>query len=155
MEVLSYLLPTELTRDSHMPEELAGMPADVIEKGRSFKIVTEIVQNGNSFNWSQIYPDKTMTNKFTVGQESEMHTMSGKTFKATVNMEGGKLVVDFPNYHHTAEIVGGNLVEFEVTNSDQTKLLSAATVSHFFPARKVQEESENQSVAIQPSSSST
>ncbi|XP_043938431.1 gastrotropin-like [Protopterus annectens] len=91
--------------------KLLGIPADVIEKGRSFKIVTEIVQNGNSFTWSQIYPDKTMTNKFTVGQESEMHTMSGKTFKATVNMEGGKLVVDFPNYHHTAEIVGGNLVE--------------------------------------------
>lgn len=26
-------------------------------------------------------------------------------------MEGGKVVADFPNYHHTAEIAGGKLVE--------------------------------------------
>lgn len=26
-------------------------------------------------------------------------------------MEDGKLVADFPNYHHTAEISGGKLVE--------------------------------------------
>lgn len=26
-------------------------------------------------------------------------------------MEGGKLVVDFPNYHQTSEIVGDKLVE--------------------------------------------
>lgn len=26
-------------------------------------------------------------------------------------MEDGKIVADFPNYHHTAEICGGKLVE--------------------------------------------
>lgn len=33
------------------------------------------------------------------------------TFQATVQMEGGKLCVTFPNYHHTSEICGGKLVE--------------------------------------------
>ena len=35
-------------------------------------------------------------------------------FQATVQLEGGKLVVDFPNYHQTSEIVGGKLVEVSV-----------------------------------------
>lgn len=35
-------------------------------------------------------------------------------FQATVQMEGGKVVVDFPNYHQTSEIVDGKLVEVSV-----------------------------------------
>ncbi|XP_009875765.1 PREDICTED: gastrotropin-like, partial [Apaloderma vittatum] len=30
---------------------------------------------------------------------------------ATVKLEDGKLVAEFPNYRHTAEISGGKLVE--------------------------------------------
>lgn len=36
------------------------------------------------------------------------------TSQATVQMEGGKVVVDFPNYHQTSEIVDGKLVEVSV-----------------------------------------
>ncbi|KAM4678487.1 gastrotropin-like [Discoglossus pictus] len=93
---------------------LIGIPADTIEKGRNFKFTTEVVQNGNEFTWSQIYPGNTKTNKFIVGQESELETVSGKQFKATVKLEGGKLVVDFDKYHHTSEIVDGKLVETSV-----------------------------------------
>ena len=32
-------------------------------------------------------------------------------FQATVTMEGAKLCVQFPNYHHMSEISGGKLVE--------------------------------------------
>ncbi|MGH0156956.1 UNVERIFIED_CONTAM: hypothetical protein FKN15_041423 [Acipenser sinensis] len=92
-----------------------GIPDDIIEKGRNFKIVTEVSQNGNEFTWSQVYPQKTMTNKFVIDQESEMETMAGKKFKATVTLEGGKITVRFPNYQHTAEISGGKLVEATVT----------------------------------------
>lgn len=61
-----------------------GLPADVIEKGRNFKIVTEVVQNGDEFTWSQIYPGgKSMVNKFVIGKESEMETMGGKKFKVS------------------------------------------------------------------------
>ncbi|NP_001279237.1 gastrotropin-like [Callorhinchus milii] len=90
-------------------------PSDMIEKGRNAKVITEVVQNGSEFTWSQIYPGgKTMRNKFVIGQESDMETMDGKKFKATVKMDGSKLVCDFPNYHHTSEIVGGKLVEISV-----------------------------------------
>ncbi|KAG8579653.1 hypothetical protein GDO81_010990 [Engystomops pustulosus] len=88
-----------------------GIPAETIQKGKDFKFTTEVVQNGDDFTWSQIYPGHTMTNKFTVGKESEMETMSGKKFKATVQREGGRIVVDFGKYKHSSEIVGGKLVE--------------------------------------------
>ncbi|KAG9346757.1 hypothetical protein JZ751_007074 [Albula glossodonta] len=71
-----------------------GIPDDVIEKGRSFKTVTEVVQNGNEFTWSQIYPNKTLTNKFIIGQECEMETMSGTKFKCcTVSGAKGALTM--------------------------------------------------------------
>ncbi|XP_042555533.1 gastrotropin [Dipodomys spectabilis] len=89
-----------------------GLPSDVIEKGRNFKITTEVQQDGQDFTWSQYYSGgHIMTNKFTIGKECEMQTMGGKKFKATVQMEGGKVVVDFPNYHQTSEVVGDKLVE--------------------------------------------
>ncbi|CAK7304300.1 gastrotropin [Vulpes vulpes] len=89
-----------------------GLPNDAIEKGRNFKIVTEVQQDGQNFTWSQHYPGgHSMTNRFTIGTECDMETMGGKKFKATVHMDGGKIVVDFPNYHQTSEVVGDKLVE--------------------------------------------
>ncbi|NXD25511.1 FABP6 protein, partial [Spelaeornis formosus] len=95
-----------------------GLPSDKVEMGRNCKIVTEVVQNGNDFTWTQHFPGgRTTTNSFTVGQEADMETMGGKKFKATVKMEAGKLVADFPNYLHTAEICGGKLVEVSAQRS--------------------------------------
>ncbi|KAJ8406138.1 hypothetical protein AAFF_G00310260 [Aldrovandia affinis] len=88
-----------------------GIADDIIEKGRNAKIITEVVQNGNDFTWSQIYPNKTMINKFTIGQECEMETMAGTKFKANVSMDGGKLSVKFPNYQQVVEICGDKLIE--------------------------------------------
>ncbi|CAM5160172.1 unnamed protein product [Natator depressus] len=102
-----------------------GIPSDIIEKGRNFKIVTEVAQNGNDFVWTQIYPTgQSMTNKFTIGKEADMETMGGKKFKATVKMEDGKVVADFPNYHHTAEIAGGKLVEISTAGGVTYKRVS-------------------------------
>uniref|UniRef100_A0A3B3DL87 Fatty acid-binding protein, liver-type n=1 Tax=Oryzias melastigma TaxID=30732 RepID=A0A3B3DL87_ORYME len=88
-----------------------GIPADVIEKGRDFKMITEVTQNGDDFTWTQVYPTLKVSNKFTIGKESDMETIGGKKFKATVNMEGGKMTVSFPNYFQTNEISGGKLIE--------------------------------------------
>ncbi|NXN30840.1 FABP6 protein, partial [Nycticryphes semicollaris] len=94
-----------------------GLPSDKIEMGRNCKIVTEVVQNGNDFIWTQHFPGgRTTTNKFTIGKEADMETMGGRSFKATVKMEGGKIIADFPNYHHTAEISGGKLVEISTSS---------------------------------------
>lgn len=55
-------------------------------------------------------------------------------FQATVHMEGGKLSVTFPNYHHTSEISGGKLIEvntltkaFSVENLTPQQLLLYST----------------------------
>ncbi|KAM7101497.1 gastrotropin isoform 2-T6 [Ciconia maguari] len=94
-----------------------GLASDKIEMGRNCKIVTEVVQNGNDFTWTQHFPGgRTTTNTFTIGKEADMETMGGKKFKATVKMEDGKIVADFPNYHHTAEICGGKLVEISAAS---------------------------------------
>nr|XP_033782979.1 gastrotropin isoform X1 [Geotrypetes seraphini] len=101
------------------------LPSDVIEKGKTFIFVTEVVQNGKEFTWSQVYPGgHTMTNKFIIDQECEMETMAGKKFKATVRMDGGKVVVDFPKYHHSSEIVGNKLVETSVAGGITFKRIS-------------------------------
>ncbi|XP_020848043.1 gastrotropin isoform X2 [Phascolarctos cinereus] len=93
-----------------------GLPSDVIEKYRHFKTTTEVIQDGNNFTWINNYPGgHTVTNKFTLGQEAEMETMGGKKFKATVKMEGNKIVATFPNYQQTSEIVGGKLVEISTS----------------------------------------
>uniref|UniRef100_A0A4W5M2W2 Fatty acid binding protein 6, ileal (gastrotropin) n=1 Tax=Hucho hucho TaxID=62062 RepID=A0A4W5M2W2_9TELE len=95
--------------------KLVGIPDDIIAKGRDYKLITEVVQNGNEFSWSQLYPtNKSVTNKFVIDQECDMETIGGKKFKATVTMEGGKLSTEFPKYHHTSEISGGKLIEVRV-----------------------------------------
>ncbi|XP_047441076.1 gastrotropin-like [Mugil cephalus] len=74
------------------------------------KVVTEVVQDGNDFTWTQSIPNWTWSNKFTVGQECELVTMTGSNFKAPVTMEGGKISIQFPQYNLTAEIVDDKLV---------------------------------------------
>ncbi|KFO34182.1 Gastrotropin [Fukomys damarensis] len=89
-----------------------GLPSDILEKGRNSKVITEVQQDGQDFTWAQSYSGgHLVTNKFTIGKESDMVSLGGKNFKATVKMEGGKIVFDFPNYRQTSEIVGDKLVE--------------------------------------------
>ncbi|KAI3351827.1 hypothetical protein L3Q82_020661 [Scortum barcoo] len=73
-------------------------------------VITEVVQDGNNFTWTQTIPNWTWSNQFVVGQECELATMTGSKFKAPVTMEGGKLSVQFPQYDFTAEIIQDKLV---------------------------------------------
>lgn len=59
-----------------------GIPADIIEKGRDYKLITEVTQDGDTYSWSQIYPTNArVTNTFTIGKECDMETIGGKKFK--------------------------------------------------------------------------
>uniref|UniRef100_A0A8D0B4K2 Fatty acid binding protein 6 n=1 Tax=Salvator merianae TaxID=96440 RepID=A0A8D0B4K2_SALMN len=118
-----YEVESEENYDNFMKR--IGLPADAIEKGRHFKIVNEVTQNGDEFTWSQIYPGgKSITNKFVIGKESEMELVDSKKIKATMKMEGGKLVGAFPNFHYTAEIAGGKLVETSTVGDVTFKRIS-------------------------------
>ncbi|KAF1384585.1 hypothetical protein PFLUV_G00121730 [Perca fluviatilis] len=74
------------------------------------KVVTEVLQDGKDFTWTQTLPNWTWSNKFTVGQECELATMTGTKFKSPVTMEGDKISIQFPQYHFTAEIIEDKLV---------------------------------------------
>ena len=92
--------------------KLLGLPKDVVERGHNSQVITEVQQNGQDFIWSQSHAKgHILTNKFTIGKESDLVSLGGKNFKATVKMEGGKIVFEFPNYRQTSEIVGDKLVE--------------------------------------------
>ncbi|XP_034039182.1 gastrotropin [Thalassophryne amazonica] len=105
--------------------KLIGIPDEIIEKGRDYKIITEVTQDGDNFSWTQYYPaNAKVTNTFIIGKECDMQTIGGKKFKATVNMEGGKLTTVFPNYEHIVEIIGGKLVETSKTGSVMLKRTS-------------------------------
>uniref|UniRef100_A0AAY5KD35 Cytosolic fatty-acid binding proteins domain-containing protein n=1 Tax=Esox lucius TaxID=8010 RepID=A0AAY5KD35_ESOLU len=75
-----------------------------------FKVITEVIQEGDNFTWSQIIPNWTWSNKFTIGKECELEDMKRSKFMATATMEEGKISVPFPQYHFTAEISGEKLI---------------------------------------------
>ncbi|CAN9514907.1 unnamed protein product [Ophioblennius macclurei] len=83
------------------------------------KVITEVVQDGNNFTWTQTIPNWTWSNNFTVGQECELKTMSGANFKAPVTMEDGKISVNFPQYQFVAELVDDKLIMTCITPGDK------------------------------------
>ncbi|MEQ2312562.1 hypothetical protein AMECASPLE_032325 [Ameca splendens] len=83
------------------------------------KVVTEVVQDGDSFTWTQSIPGWTWSISFTLGQECELQSMKGVNFKDTVTMNDGKIVAQFPEYFFTAEIVDDKLVMICVTPGDK------------------------------------
>lgn len=47
------------------------------------KVITEVVQDGNDFTWTQSIPNWKWSNTFSVGQECELVTMKGTQFKVS------------------------------------------------------------------------
>ncbi|KAM4621436.1 gastrotropin-like [Polymixia lowei] len=83
------------------------------------KVITEVVQNGKDFTWTQTIPNWTWSNSFTVGQDCELATMTGSKFQATVTMEGGKISIQFPQYLFTAEISEDKLIMHCITPGEK------------------------------------
>ncbi|XP_034454180.1 gastrotropin-like [Hippoglossus hippoglossus] len=83
------------------------------------KVVTDVVQDGDNFTWTQSIPNWTWSNSFTIGQECELMTMKGPKFKATVTMADNKISIDFPQYSFTAEISEDKLVMICITPGEK------------------------------------
>uniref|UniRef100_A0A3P8WIJ7 Gastrotropin-like n=1 Tax=Cynoglossus semilaevis TaxID=244447 RepID=A0A3P8WIJ7_CYNSE len=73
-------------------------------------MITDMYQN-DRFRLTKTVKDKTWNNQFTIGQESELQTEAGETFKTTVTLNGGKLKIQFPKYLYTAEVQEHKLIE--------------------------------------------
>ncbi|XP_075188768.1 fatty acid-binding protein 1, liver-like [Anomaloglossus baeobatrachus] len=83
-----------------------GIPDDLIEKGKTVKSVTEIVQNGDHFVVTVTTGPRVQRNEFTIGQEAEMETFTTEKIKATVNLVDGKLVVNLKGITSVTEVSG-------------------------------------------------
>ncbi|XP_003468989.1 fatty acid-binding protein, liver-like [Cavia porcellus] len=84
-----------------------GLPDDLIQKGKDTKGTVEFVQNGKHFKFTITSGSKVIQNDFTLGEESEMQSITGEKVKAVVNMEGdNKLVATFKNVKTVIELNG-------------------------------------------------
>ncbi|KAM6985443.1 fatty acid-binding protein, liver-like [Aplochiton taeniatus] len=84
-----------------------GLPDELIQKGKDIKSISEIVQNGDHFTVTVTTGSKVMVNSFTVGQESELETLTGEKIKSVVNLVGGnKLVVSLKGIESVTEFSG-------------------------------------------------
>uniref|UniRef100_A0A2K5Y3U4 Fatty acid-binding protein, liver n=1 Tax=Mandrillus leucophaeus TaxID=9568 RepID=A0A2K5Y3U4_MANLE len=100
-----YQLQSQENFESFM--KAMGLPEELIQKGKDIKSVTEIVQNGKHFKFTITTGSKVMQNEFTVGEESELETMTGEKVKTVVQLEGNnKLVTTFKNIKSVTELNG-------------------------------------------------
>ncbi|XP_077334115.1 fatty acid-binding protein, liver-like [Lithobates pipiens] len=83
-----------------------GLPEELIQKGKDVKSVTEIKQTGNHFDITVTTGPKILHNVFTIGEETEVETLTAEKVKTTFNLEGGKLVVKLKGVTSTTEVSG-------------------------------------------------
>lgn len=60
---------------------LSGLSDEIIEQVKDLKSISEIEQNGDDFKITITTGPKVMVNKFTIGKETEMETLSGEKIK--------------------------------------------------------------------------
>lgn len=66
---------------------VSGLPDDLIEKGKDIKSVSEIEQNGDHFKVVITTGPKVLTNNFTIGQETEVETLTGEKVKVRLRSQ--------------------------------------------------------------------
>uniref|UniRef100_H2YKV8 Cytosolic fatty-acid binding proteins domain-containing protein n=1 Tax=Ciona savignyi TaxID=51511 RepID=H2YKV8_CIOSA len=88
-----------------------GVPEEYIEIARKVFPTTKIEKSGSGFTVTRIRPQKTTSNAFVLGEETEVETIKGDKVKVTINMDGPKMVTKGENYCVTTEMDGDQLKE--------------------------------------------
>ncbi|KAK2887817.1 hypothetical protein QQF64_012931 [Cirrhinus molitorella] len=86
-------------------------PQIYIKMMNEVKPLTTIRQNGDEFSICVKTPLRTNTNTFTIGTESDFHTMDGQKIKATARLIDGKIVIESEKLTHVREIQGEEMIE--------------------------------------------
>ncbi|XP_078427085.1 fatty acid-binding protein 1, liver-like isoform X2 [Cetorhinus maximus] len=88
------------------------VPAELIEKGKDLKSITEIVQNGNDFKITITTGSNVIHNEFTIGQETDFATITGSKVKSVVNLDGAnKLIVKLNSVTSVTELSENKLLD--------------------------------------------
>ncbi|XP_051830370.1 fatty acid-binding protein, liver [Antechinus flavipes] len=96
----------------------AGVPDDIIQKGKDVKGVSEIVQTGKHFKLTISTGTRLLVNEFTLGEECQLETLTGEKVKAVVQMEGdNKLVTTLKGIKSVTEL-NGDIITNTMTLGD-------------------------------------
>ncbi|XP_067469318.1 fatty acid-binding protein, liver-type-like [Thunnus thynnus] len=87
-----------------------GVPDELIQKGKDIKSISEIEENGDNFKVTVTTGTKVLVNKFTIGQEAELETVTGEKIKAVAQREGNKLKVSMKGIESVTELVDANTI---------------------------------------------
>lgn len=96
-----------------------GLPEELIQKGKDFIEEREIEENGDTFKiMVTTGTNKVRTNTFTIGQESDLETFSGKKIKAVMRREGNKLMTSMNGIESLTELQDENTILDSLTVGD-------------------------------------
>ncbi|XP_013858103.1 fatty acid-binding protein, liver-type-like [Austrofundulus limnaeus] len=87
-----------------------GLPDDLIQKGKDVKSISEFEENGDHFKVTITTGSKVIVNEFTIGQETELETMTGEKVKGVFQRDGGKLKVSLKGVDSVTEMVDQNTI---------------------------------------------
>ncbi|XP_041855558.1 fatty acid-binding protein, liver-type-like [Melanotaenia boesemani] len=87
-----------------------GLPDELIQKGKDAKSISEIEENGNNFKVTITTGSKVINNTFTIGQETELESITGEKIKGVVQREGNKLKVCLQGIESITELVDANTI---------------------------------------------
>ncbi|XP_024275262.2 fatty acid-binding protein, liver-type-like [Oncorhynchus tshawytscha] len=97
------------THDNFEPFMKAiGLPDELIQEGKDIKSISEIEETGDHFKVTVTTGTKMLTNSFTIGQETELETLTGEKVNSVVMREGNKLKVSLKGIDSVTELADAN-----------------------------------------------
>ncbi|XP_077434844.1 gastrotropin-like [Vanacampus margaritifer] len=91
-------------------------------------IVTDLYQE-DFIRIAKFFGNESLTNTFLLGKEAEIDDLDGTTFKTTINLDGGKIKIQYPKYVYTAEVSGDKLTEINsIPGGITNKMISKKVV---------------------------
>ncbi|XP_037339533.1 fatty acid-binding protein, liver-type-like [Pungitius pungitius] len=108
-----YQLETQENFEAFM--KAVGLPDELIQKGKDIKSISEIEESGDNFKVTVTTGTKVLVNVFTIGQESDMETITGEKVKAVVKRDGNKLRVCLKGMESVTELLDENTLVNTIT----------------------------------------
>uniref|UniRef100_A0A3P9K1N9 Fatty acid binding protein 1b, tandem duplicate 1 n=1 Tax=Oryzias latipes TaxID=8090 RepID=A0A3P9K1N9_ORYLA len=95
-----------------------GISDENIQLTKGLKSITEMEENGDNFKVTVTTGSHVIINSFTIGQETEMLSVTGEKIKTVVKKEGTKLMIRLKRADIVTELVDGNTLVTTMTLGD-------------------------------------
>ncbi|XP_004072258.1 fatty acid-binding protein, liver-type [Oryzias latipes] len=95
-----------------------GISDENIQLTKGLKSITEMEENGDNFRVTVTTGSHVIINSFTIGQETEMLSVTGEKIKTVVKKEGTKLMMSLKRADIVTELVDGNTLVTTMTLGD-------------------------------------